>query len=206
LKRNLFLFLPLLLLAKTLFAQNPVDTTLPPKTDSVKKQEQADSIKQPKKIIKSLDKDYIQKEPEIDSNSKKPQDSLWTAIKDSTLFQNIKQADSSTLQSINSTERFSGTPKKAFASQEILFYSLIILLLVFALLKNLFPKYFGDLFRLFFRTTLKQRQIKEQLMQTTLPALVFNLFFVITAALYIDLLLHHFDLLPVKNFWLLFFY
>ena len=58
--------------------------------------------------------------------------------------------------------------------------------MIFALLKMGFAKYFNDLFRVFFRTTLKQRQIKEQLMQTPLPSLIFNGFFVASAGLYVE--------------------
>ncbi len=93
---------------------------------------------------------------------------------------------------------------KQFTGKEALFYSLIVLLIIFALLRRAFPKYFSDLFRLFFRTTIKQRQIGEQLMQTPLPSLLLNGFFVISAGLYITFLLHHFKLNPVNNFWLLF--
>ncbi len=96
--------------------------------------------------------------------------------------------------------------KKEFKGKELLFYLLVFLLLVFAFFKKLFPKYFNDLFRLFFRTTLKQRQIREQLMQTPLPSLLFNSFFILIAALYIDFLLQHFKLGPVDHFWLLFLY
>lgn len=90
--------------------------------------------------------------------------------------------------------------------KESLFYAMILLLLVFGFLKKIFPRYFNDLFRLFFRTTLKQRQIKEQLIQTPLPSLLFNGFFIITAALYIDFILQHFKLIPNDNFWLFFIY
>jgi len=93
-----------------------------------------------------------------------------------------------------------------FYGKEALFYILIAFLLAFALLRQAFPKYFSDLFRLFFRTTLKQRQIREQLMQTPLPSLLLNIFFVISGGLYIDIILHHFNLTPVDNFWLLFLY
>ena len=182
-KRNLFLFLPALFLAKTLFAQTPIDTTHPPTRDSLQKTVMKDS-----NLLKQVQ--YPAIEP----------------IKDSNLIQNKTKKDSSALQLINLPIKNSGATKKVFPGKELLFYVLIILLLFFAFLKNVFPKYFGDLFRLFFRTTLKQRQIREQLMQTTLPSLAFNLFFVITAAMYIDLLLQHFNLLPVKNFWLLFLY
>ena len=207
LKRHLFLFLLILFLGKALFAQVPVDTIPPSKTDFARHRIQTDSLKQLKKDIKSPVGDTLQQTAEVDSNLQRPTpDTSWKKVKDSMLFQNTNQVDSVTLKPIGISEKFPGTPKKFFDGKELLFYSLIVLLLLFALVRNLFPKYFGDLFRLFFRTTLKQRQIKEQLMQTTLPSLIFNLFFVITTAFYIDLLLHHFNLLPVQNFWLLFFY
>ncbi|MBL0272516.1 MAG: DUF4271 domain-containing protein [Chitinophagaceae bacterium] len=96
--------------------------------------------------------------------------------------------------------------RKQFNGKEWLFYLLIFLLVVFALIRRTFPKYFNNLFRLFFRTTLKQRQIREQLMQTPLPSLLLNGFFVVTGGLYITFLLQHFKLDPVHNFWLLFLY
>ncbi|MEO5563816.1 MAG: DUF4271 domain-containing protein [Chitinophagaceae bacterium] len=90
--------------------------------------------------------------------------------------------------------------------KEAMFYVLMGLLLVFALLKQSFGKYFNDLFRVFFRTTMKQRQIREQLMQTQFPSLVFNMFFVASTGLYIDFMLHYFNILPIKSFWLLYLY
>ena len=95
---------------------------------------------------------------------------------------------------------------KLFQGKEISFYALIGLLLAFSLLRQTFPKYFNDLFRLLFRTTLKQKQIREQLMQTPVPSLLLNVFFAVSGGLYIDLLLHHFNLAPIDNFWLLFLY
>ncbi len=102
-----------------------------------------------------------------------------------------------------------GIPRVAitpFAGKELLFYLLIFLLLFFAFMRQTFPKYFSDLFRLFFRTTIKQRQIREQLIQTPLPSLLLNGFFVICAGLYITFILKHYDLNPVNNFWLMFLY
>ncbi len=96
--------------------------------------------------------------------------------------------------------------KKEFHGKELLFYVIIALIIIFGLLKLAFAKYFTDLFRVFFRTTLKQRQIKEQLMQTPLPSLVFNVFFVASAGLYINFLLHYFNFTPVNNFWLMYLY
>jgi Domain of unknown function (DUF4271) len=98
------------------------------------------------------------------------------------------------------------TGLRQFEGKEILFYGLIGLLIAFALLRLAFPKYFNDLFRLFFRTTLKQKQVREQLMQTPVPSLLLNFFFVISGGLYIDILLQHYGIAPVDNFWLLFLY
>lgn len=87
-----------------------------------------------------------------------------------------------------------------------LFYLLVLLLILFSFLKNAFPKYFSDLFRVFFRTTLKQRQISEQLAQTPFPSLLLNGFFIVNAGLYISLLFNHYGINPADNFWLLFLY
>ena len=90
--------------------------------------------------------------------------------------------------------------------KEVMFYTMMGLLLVFALLKQGFAKYLNDLFRVFFRTSMKTRQIREQLMQTKFPSLIFNMFFVASAGLYIDFMLHYFRITPINNFWLLYVY
>lgn len=95
---------------------------------------------------------------------------------------------------------------KKYEGKELLFYVIIAYLLFFALLKQAFPKYLNDLFRLFFRTTMKQRQLREQLIQTPLPSLLFNGFFVLSTGLYINILLRYYGVNPVDNFWLMFFY
>ncbi len=103
----------------------------------------------------------------------------------------------------NATADARRSPLKPFFGKETFFYVIIALLLLFATLRNAFAKYFNDLFRVFFRTTLKQRQIREQLMQTPLPSLAFNVFFVASASLYIGFLLYdYFAFRPVDSFWL----
>ncbi len=99
-----------------------------------------------------------------------------------------------------------GSSIKIFKGKEFIFYLLTFLLIVFAVLRQLFPKYFSDLFMVFFRTTLKQTQIREQLMQTPLPSLMLNGFFVVSGGLYITFLLEYFKINPVDNFWRMFFY
>lgn len=90
--------------------------------------------------------------------------------------------------------------------KELIFYLMIILLIIYALLRLAFPKYFIDLFRLFFRTTIKQRQIKEQLMQTPLPSLLLNIFFIVSGGLYVSFIVQHFQWSIHENFWILFLY
>ena len=108
--------------------------------------------------------------------------------------------------SFNSILFIAGSDIKRFEGKELMFYTLIGLLLLFALLRTIFGKYVNDLFRLFFRRTLKQRQITEQLSQTPLPSLIFNVFFIITAGLYLSFILLHYGMGPKENFWLLAFY
>lgn len=107
---------------------------------------------------------------------------------------------------------FSSTPlairsdKKEFHGKELLFYAVVSLLLLFAFIRMSFPKYFLDLFRVAFRTTIKQRQISEQLVQAPLPSLLLNFFFLCTVGLYITFVLQHYHLAANYNFWLLYFY
>lgn len=96
--------------------------------------------------------------------------------------------------------------KKVFTGKESLFYYLILLLIIFGLLRRAFAKYFYDLFRVFFKTTLKQRQTQEQLLQSPLPSVFMNIFFVLSAGLYVNFLLQHFELGLADNFWLQYVY
>ncbi len=92
--------------------------------------------------------------------------------------------------------------KKAFIGKEWLFYYLVLLLILFGLLRRAFAKYFHDLFRVFFKTTLKQRQTQEQLLQSSLPSVLLNTFFVLSAGLYLNFILTYFQLSITSNFWL----
>ncbi|MFI5132904.1 MAG: DUF4271 domain-containing protein [Chitinophagales bacterium] len=181
----------------------------------VSAQGNADSAKIPKpdtlpEVHTVINKDSLPAAQITDSVSKRPKhDSAW--LMNPEISFSVQEFNRQVLQR-HPYFGFRSAPvniysvRKEFKGKELLFYMLIFLLLFFAFLKKIFPKYFNDLFRLFFRTTLKQRQIREQLMQTPQPSLLFNCFFILTAALYVDFLLQHFDLRPVNNFWLLFLY
>jgi hypothetical protein len=90
--------------------------------------------------------------------------------------------------------------------KEDLFYSVIGLLLFYALIRNSFHRYMQDLFRLLFRTKLQQRQAREQLMQTPFASLLLNILFVLSTSLFINLVLRHYHLGLNYPFWVLFFY
>lgn len=74
-------------------------------------------------------------------------------------------------------------------SKDYLFYLLYGIILLLAFIKVVFPKYFRNLFLLFFQTSLRQKQTREQLLQDTLASLLINLLFIISAGLFISLLM-----------------
>jgi hypothetical protein len=90
---------------------------------------------------------------------------------------------------------------KIFINKDKIFYYLIFLFLLLGLLHRAFEKYFNNLFRVFFRSTLNQRSVREQLLQSPLPSVLLNCFFVLSAGLYVLFLLLHFQLLSSENFW-----
>lgn len=80
------------------------------------------------------------------------------------------------------------TARKKTHGKEIYFYIIAGLLLMFAVFRTAFAKYFSDLMALFFRRSLKQRQLKQQVSQNSLPSLLFNILYVLVAGFYIALL------------------
>lgn len=74
-------------------------------------------------------------------------------------------------------------------SQDALFYIILSVFFLLALIRLLFAKYLADLFRAFLNPTLSQRQLKDQLSQTPLPAWIMNCFFALSAGLFLFLVL-----------------
>lgn len=84
--------------------------------------------------------------------------------------------------------------KKKQDQEPVFFYIIVTLLIVLAVMKTVYSRYFSTLFRVFFNTSLRQNQLTDQLEQAKLPSLIFNIFFVITAGIYVYALLHYFVL------------
>ena len=139
-------------------------------------------------------------------------DTFTVATQDSAFHNAGKRLSYRAILKMNPWFNFFGTPQNLVANEyrpvgkEALFYILTGLLFFFALVRLLFNKYVTNLLGLVFRGSLRQKQIREQLLQTPLPSLFLNIFFVIVGGIYIFFLLQHFQTSPVTGFWLLLFY
>jgi hypothetical protein len=85
-----------------------------------------------------------------------------------------------------------------------IFYLFVFCLIFLALIRLAFPKYFQDLFRVFFNSSLRQKQIREQLIQEPLPSLMLNIFFVFSAGGFLYFLARHYGFTKPHNQWLAF--
>jgi hypothetical protein len=183
----------------SIFAQ--VDSTSN-QTDSLRK----DSVKPKPRTIRITDSTRVIRPTILHIDSLQLKDSV--RIKDS--LQLIQQAADSIQKKVTEKQLpvqiLKDGEKKIFTGKEYLFYYLIILFILFGLLRRAFAKYFYDLFRVFFKTTLKQRQTQEQLLQSSLASVLLNSFFVLSAGLYVNFLLQNFQLVISDNFWLQYVY
>ena len=90
--------------------------------------------------------------------------------------------------------------KKA-KSRDTFFYLIAGMVLLLAFLKYFYSRYFSNLFRVFFNTSLRQNQITDQLLQAKLPSFLFNIFFIISGGIYVYALLSHYQLTGADNKW-----
>lgn len=72
-----------------------------------------------------------------------------------------------------------------------LFYIMCGVLLFLGILRVGFPKYFNDLFSVFWRTAMRQKHIRDQLQQAGMTTLLFNIFFVVSAAIFAYLMIQY---------------
>lgn len=86
---------------------------------------------------------------------------------------------------------------------ESLFYMIAGFVLLLAFLKYFYHRYFVNLFRVFFNTSLRQSQLTDQLLQAKLPSLLFNIFFIISGGIYAYILLVYYNLITEENRWLM---
>jgi uncharacterized protein DUF4271 len=96
--------------------------------------------------------------------------------------------------------------EKAVVNRDLMFYALIGILIYFALIRVFFWKYLSNLTYLFFRVTMRQQQIREQLLQTPLPSMLLNVLFIISGGLYLAFLSEYYRFGSVGSIWLLWLY
>jgi hypothetical protein len=92
---------------------------------------------------------------------------------------------------------------KKDSSSNTAFYLLVSLFFVLALIKFFFARYFSNLFRVFFNTSLRQSQLTDQLLQAKLPSLFFNIFFILSGGFYIYFLLLQYHFIGAVSQWYL---
>jgi len=91
-------------------------------------------------------------------------------------------------------------------SYDTMFYLLILMLFYFSVVKLFFGKYLANLLTLFFRASMRQQQLREQVLQSPFPSLLLNIMFVISGGLYGAFLLRFYKFGSPDDFWIYFLY
>ncbi len=76
--------------------------------------------------------------------------------------------------------------------KDALFYLLAGLIFFFGIIRTVYDRYFTTLFRVFFNSSLRQSQLTDQLLQSKLPSLFFNLVFLFAGGFYAYFLFERF--------------
>jgi Domain of unknown function (DUF4271) len=111
------------------------------------------------------------------------------------------------LLSNNPNYPFAKTPvsliveKRKNSGREAIFYFILALILYIALVRLFFLRYISTMFTLFFRATMRQQQLREQMLQSPLPALLMNVYFVIVTGAYFAFISEHTGFHPGSGLW-----
>jgi hypothetical protein len=92
------------------------------------------------------------------------------------------------------------------SSFEGMFYLLVVMMFYFAVVKLFFGKYLANLMTLFFKASIRQQQLREQVLQSPFPSLLLNILFIFSAGLYAAFLLRYYHYGNPEWFWLHFIY
>ena len=82
-----------------------------------------------------------------------------------------------------------------------IFYLFAGLCLYLGFIRLAFPKYMNDLFRVFFNTSLRGKQIREQLLLDRLPSLLLNVFFCLSGGLFLYFLVRFLGYFGERGHW-----
>ena len=87
-------------------------------------------------------------------------------------------------------------------SYDGMFYLLMLMLFYFAIVKLFFAKYLANLLTLFFKASMRQHQLREQVLQSPFPSLLLNNLFIFSGGLYGAFLLQYYRYGNPDRFWL----
>jgi len=150
-------------------------------------------------------------------------DSLTIALADSLRQDSIKKAtvvqvksvqpqiDTSTYAAImyhpfipfNKPPLYQVSKERNSNSNDGLFYLLVGVVALIGFIRVSFPKYFQNLFSLFFQTSFRQKQTRDQLLQDNLASLLMNLLFIISGSIFIALIAQRQNWINLDFWWLL---
>lgn len=89
--------------------------------------------------------------------------------------------------------------KRSYKEDDFNFYILLPVVFFFSLIRAIFPRYFTNIFRVFFNSSLQQSQLTDQLVQAKLPSLFYNIFFSFSFSIYVFFLFQYLKIIPAQN-------
>lgn len=228
-KKSLVLLSGILLIAVLSFAQSKGDSVVPPKDTDVNKPARTvrtDTAPKPAAVKKVADStrsttitDTSRKRQAVAADSSKKRlvaDTSHFGI-DSTPVVEVKvSADQlariSRFQDVLRSHPYFNFYGKSIRiteqerrreDKDALFYFLAGLLLYYALIKVFFRKYVDNIMTLFFRVTMRQQQIRDQMLQTPLASLFLNILYLVSGGMYLVFVGRYYGVKITDNNWLL---
>lgn len=131
-----------------------------------------------------------------DSSLKQEKDSVVLAKR---ISNNIALLQTNPILKNNSVE-YQLTNFREYSSKDFLFYLLLLVAFILALVQVLFPKYLKNIFDIFFQPSFRQRQTKEQLTQEYFAIILLNILFVLSTSIFITLISNE-KIQTNKQFW-----
>jgi hypothetical protein len=188
--------------------------------NTMKAQSTSDSTKSVDTVLsKQPQNDTIVLKPVVRKQAKISHDSIVVLHTDTLRFSEKKPSDYSHLSiewpDLLKTHPYfnffgkgihAGTEKYERESYDMMFYLLVLMLFYFAVVKLFFGKYLANLLTLFFRASMRQQQLREQVLQSPFPSLLLNNLFVFSGGLYGAFLLRFYRYGNPEDFWFHFLY
>ena len=98
---------------------------------------------------------------------------------------------------------FQFAPERIPLNKDAIFYILVFLVGLLAIIRLAFPKYFKNLFLLILQTSVRQKQTREQLLQNNLASVLLNMLFFVSVGIYVALYIQHKALLALPFYQLI---